>query len=122
MIRGANPYPVQIGQMAYHAFDYRKAVNSFSRKLLDAQVHCSGHSAEFLHGSFSISCDLLAIGLFIEFRGFTNPDRLLLIIWGLAQFYLFEALGINGRVPPRDVASNLGVSVPTLYRWIPAST
>jgi DNA invertase Pin-like site-specific DNA recombinase len=24
--------------------------------------------------------------------------------------------------PPRDVASNLGVSVPTLYRWIPAST
>ena len=22
-------------------------------------------------------------------------------------------------VPPRDVASNLGVSVPTLYRWIP---
>ncbi len=26
----------------------------------------------------------------------------------------------NG-VPPRDVATNLGVSVPTLYRWIPAS-
>ena len=26
----------------------------------------------------------------------------------------------NG-VPPRDVARNLGVSVPTLYRWIPAS-
>ena len=25
-------------------------------------------------------------------------------------------------VPLRDVASNLGVSVPTLYRWIPAST
>jgi DNA invertase Pin-like site-specific DNA recombinase len=25
-------------------------------------------------------------------------------------------------VPPHDVASNLGVSVPTLYRWIPAST
>ena len=25
-------------------------------------------------------------------------------------------------VPPRDVAGNLGVSVPTLYRWIPAST
>jgi DNA invertase Pin-like site-specific DNA recombinase len=25
-------------------------------------------------------------------------------------------------VPPRDLASNLGVSVPTLYRWIPAST
>lgn len=24
-------------------------------------------------------------------------------------------------VPPRDVAHNLGVSVPTLYRWIPAS-
>ena len=23
-------------------------------------------------------------------------------------------------VPPRDVAKNLGVSVPTLYRWIPA--
>lgn len=27
----------------------------------------------------------------------------------------------NG-VPPRDIAKNLGVSVPTLYRWIPAST
>ena len=26
----------------------------------------------------------------------------------------------NG-VPPRDVAKNLGVSVPTLYRWIPAA-
>jgi len=26
----------------------------------------------------------------------------------------------NG-VPPRDVAKNLGVSVPTLYRWIPPS-
>ena len=26
----------------------------------------------------------------------------------------------NG-MPPRDVAKNLGVSVPTLYRWIPAS-
>jgi len=25
-------------------------------------------------------------------------------------------------VPPCDVAHNLGVSVPTLYRWIPAST
>ena len=25
-------------------------------------------------------------------------------------------------VPPRDVAKNLGVSVPTLYRWVPAST
>ena len=24
-------------------------------------------------------------------------------------------------VPPRDVAKNLGVSIPTLYRWIPAS-
>lgn len=27
----------------------------------------------------------------------------------------------NG-IPPRDVAQNLGVSVPTLYRWVPAST
>jgi DNA invertase Pin-like site-specific DNA recombinase len=25
-------------------------------------------------------------------------------------------------VPPKDVARNLGVSVPTLYRWLPAST
>jgi DNA invertase Pin-like site-specific DNA recombinase len=25
-------------------------------------------------------------------------------------------------VPPREVARNLGVSIPTLYRWIPAST
>ena len=28
---------------------------------------------------------------------------------------------LNNGVPPRDVAKNLGVSVPTLYRWIPAS-
>jgi transposase-like protein len=26
----------------------------------------------------------------------------------------------NG-VPPRDVALNLDVSIPTLYRWVPAS-
>jgi len=26
----------------------------------------------------------------------------------------------NG-IPPRDVAQNLGVSIPTLYRWVPAS-
>jgi DNA invertase Pin-like site-specific DNA recombinase len=26
----------------------------------------------------------------------------------------------NG-VPPKDVAKNLGVSIPTLYRWVPAS-
>ncbi len=25
-------------------------------------------------------------------------------------------------VPPRDVAKNLGVSIPTLYRRVPAST
>ena len=24
-------------------------------------------------------------------------------------------------VPPKDMAKNLGVSVPTLYRWVPAS-
>ena len=24
-------------------------------------------------------------------------------------------------VPPKDVAKNFGVSVPTLYRWLPAS-
>ena len=28
---------------------------------------------------------------------------------------------LSNGVPPRDVATNLGVSVPTLYRWIPAS-
>lgn len=28
---------------------------------------------------------------------------------------------LDSGVPPRDVAKNLGVSVPTLYRWIPAS-
>ncbi|MGR0112698.1 hypothetical protein ACUS6K_34660 [Pseudomonas aeruginosa] len=25
-------------------------------------------------------------------------------------------------MPPKDVAKNLGVSIPTLYRWVPAST
>lgn len=28
---------------------------------------------------------------------------------------------LGGGVPARDVANNLGVSVPTLYRWLPAS-
>ena len=29
---------------------------------------------------------------------------------------------LSSGVSPRDVASNLGISVPTLYRWIPASS
>ena len=29
---------------------------------------------------------------------------------------------LTSGVPPRDVAKNLGVSVPTLYRWVPASS
>ena len=29
---------------------------------------------------------------------------------------------LTSGIPPRDVAKNLGVSVPTLYRWVPAST
>lgn len=28
---------------------------------------------------------------------------------------------LSNGVPLRDVAHNLGVSIPTLYRWIPAS-
>ena len=54
-----------------------------------------------------------------EFSGVPadTPDRRYFVLlvpnecWGLA----------NG-VPPRDVAKNLGGSVPTLYRWIPASS
>jgi hypothetical protein len=71
---------VQIGQMAYHAFDYRKAVNSFSRKLLDAQVHCSGHSTEFLHGHFSYRVIRRQSACSSNSVAFTNPDRFLLII------------------------------------------
>jgi DNA invertase Pin-like site-specific DNA recombinase len=29
---------------------------------------------------------------------------------------------LGGGMPPREVAKNLGVSVPTLYRWVPASS
>ncbi len=29
---------------------------------------------------------------------------------------------LSSGVPARDVASNLAISVPTLYRWLPAST
>ena len=29
---------------------------------------------------------------------------------------------LASEVPARDVASNLGVSVPAFYRWLPAST
>ena len=28
---------------------------------------------------------------------------------------------LRGGMTPREVAQNLGVSIPTLYRWIPAS-
>ena len=28
---------------------------------------------------------------------------------------------LSSGVPPKDVAKNLGVSIPTLYRWLPAS-
>jgi DNA invertase Pin-like site-specific DNA recombinase len=28
---------------------------------------------------------------------------------------------LDGGIPPREVAKNLGVSIPTLYRWVPAS-
>ncbi|VXC47671.1 hypothetical protein ARTHRO9V_280215 [Arthrobacter sp. 9V] len=29
---------------------------------------------------------------------------------------------LNQGTPPREVADTLGVSVPTLYRWVPAAT
>ncbi|MGA7500049.1 MAG: helix-turn-helix domain-containing protein [Isosphaeraceae bacterium] len=29
---------------------------------------------------------------------------------------------LKGGMSPRDVAQNLGVSIPTLYRWVPASS
>jgi transposase-like protein len=29
---------------------------------------------------------------------------------------------IDQGIPPRVVAKNLGVSIPTFYRWIPAAT
>jgi len=29
---------------------------------------------------------------------------------------------LKGGMAPRDVAQNLGVSIPTLYRWVPASS
>ena len=28
---------------------------------------------------------------------------------------------LSSGVPPKEVAKNLGVSIPTLYRWVPAS-
>jgi DNA invertase Pin-like site-specific DNA recombinase len=29
---------------------------------------------------------------------------------------------LGGGMPPREVANTLGVSIPTLYRWVPASS
>lgn len=37
-----------------------------------------------------------------------------------SKIQVAKKLLANG-VPPKDVAKNLGVSIPTLYRWIPAS-
>jgi transposase len=28
---------------------------------------------------------------------------------------------LTSGIPPKDMAKNLGVSIPTLYRWVPAS-
>jgi DNA invertase Pin-like site-specific DNA recombinase len=46
----------------------------------------------------------------------------------LMQFHPMTSIKIESAkkllvsgVPPKDVAKNLGVSVPTLYRWVPAS-
>ena len=37
-----------------------------------------------------------------------------------SKIELAKQLLANG-TPPKDVAQNLGISIPTLYRWIPAS-
>jgi Trp operon repressor len=29
---------------------------------------------------------------------------------------------LDGAMPPREVANNLGTLIPTLYRWVPASS
>ena len=29
---------------------------------------------------------------------------------------------LGGGMPPREVANNLGISIPTLYRWVPTSS
>jgi len=29
---------------------------------------------------------------------------------------------LSSGVPPKDVAMDLGISIPTLYRWIPAAS
>ncbi len=29
---------------------------------------------------------------------------------------------LESGIPPKEVAQNLGVSIPTLYRWVPASS
>ena len=33
-----------------------------------------------------------------------------------------ELLDMAAGTPPREVAQSLGVSVPTLYRWVPAGS
>lgn len=42
-------------------------------------------------------------------------------IMTISKIKAAKQLLANG-IPPREVASNLGVSIPTLYRWIPASS
>jgi hypothetical protein len=39
----------------------------------------------------------------------------------LSKIESAKKLLANG-IPAKEVANNLGVSVPTLYRWVPAST
>ena len=43
------------------------------------------------------------------------------VMASLAEMESAKKLLASG-VPPKDVAKNLGVSIPTLYRWVPAST
>ena len=52
IVGGARPYLLQIGQMADHALDHHRAVHSFTRKVLDIQIHGSRHPTKFAHGHF----------------------------------------------------------------------
>lgn len=126
------------------AFDLRKWANSDTcegTKTEVSELHKQGVQCKSLTGP-STPARHLADFFFHIMVSLAEMERKLIVERTRARLEVASKLGRNGGrklkmteskiepakklltsdVPPNDVAENLGVSVPTLHRWIPAST